>query len=159
MTHICSGNPTIVGPDNDLAPVRRQAITWTNADLLSIGPLETYFSEMSIKIGIFWLEKMHLKISSVKWQPFCLSLKVLTQKRHNFIAYITSRTGVTSLALSHRFVIGYSHWILTHWDLNKMADILQKSEFSSYKTFVLWFKFHLSFFLKIRLTRSKHCFS
>ena len=27
-----------IGSDNGLAPVRRQAITWANAELLSIGP-------------------------------------------------------------------------------------------------------------------------
>ena len=30
-----------IGEDNDLAPVQHQAITWTNADLLSIRPLGT----------------------------------------------------------------------------------------------------------------------
>ena len=34
---------------NGLSPVRRQAITWTNADLLSIGPLGTNFSEIRIQ--------------------------------------------------------------------------------------------------------------
>ena len=39
--------------DNGLAPVRRQAITWTNTDLLSIGPLETNFSEFVSKCKTF----------------------------------------------------------------------------------------------------------
>ena len=34
-------------------PFRRQAIIWTNAGLLSIGPLGTYFSELLIKIPNF----------------------------------------------------------------------------------------------------------
>ena len=38
-----------IGSDNGLSPVRRQAITWTNADLLSIGPFRTNFSEVWIK--------------------------------------------------------------------------------------------------------------
>ena len=56
----------------------RQAITWTNADILSIGPLETSFSEIRIKIQNFSFTKMHLKISSGKWRPFCFSLNVLS---------------------------------------------------------------------------------
>ena len=39
-----------IGSGNGLSPVRRQAITWTRADLLSIGPLGTYFNEMRIEI-------------------------------------------------------------------------------------------------------------
>ena len=30
MTHICVGNPTIVGSANGLSPGRHQAIIWTN---------------------------------------------------------------------------------------------------------------------------------
>ena len=41
VTHICVGNLTIIGPDNGLSPGRRQAITWTNAGILLIGPLGT----------------------------------------------------------------------------------------------------------------------
>ena len=48
-----SVNWVSIGSDNGLAPVRRQAITWTNADLLSIGPLGTYLSEIWIKIQSF----------------------------------------------------------------------------------------------------------
>ena len=44
MTHICVGNLSIIGSDNDLSPGRRQAITWTNAGLFLIGPLGTNFN-------------------------------------------------------------------------------------------------------------------
>ena len=39
-----------IGSGNGLSPVRWQAITSTNADLLSIGPLGTNFSEIQIEI-------------------------------------------------------------------------------------------------------------
>ena len=39
--------------ENDLAPGRRQAILWTNAGILLIGPLETNFSEIIIGIQQF----------------------------------------------------------------------------------------------------------
>ena len=40
---------------NGLAPVRRQAITWTNAGLLSIRPLGTNFSEIRIKTALHFI--------------------------------------------------------------------------------------------------------
>ena len=40
-THICVGKRIIIGSENGLSPSRRQAIIWTNAGLLSIGPLRT----------------------------------------------------------------------------------------------------------------------
>ena len=56
-----------IGPDNGLSPIRRQAIIWTSAGLLSIGHLGTFL----IKTQNFSLTKMHLKMASVlfmrKW--------------------------------------------------------------------------------------------
>ena len=77
MTHICVGNLTIIGSDNGLSPGRRQAIIWTNAGILLIGPLGTNFSEIVIEIHTFSFKKIHLKMSSGKWRPFCLGLNVL----------------------------------------------------------------------------------
>ena len=77
VTHICVGNLTIIGPDNGLLPGRRQAIIWTNAGILLIGPWGTNFSEILIGIQTFSFKKMHLKMLSAKWRPFCLGLNVL----------------------------------------------------------------------------------
>ena len=77
MTHICVGKLTIIDSDNGLSPGRHQAIIWTNARILLIGPLGTNFIEMLIKIHTFSFRKMHLKMSSAKWRPFCLGLNVL----------------------------------------------------------------------------------
>ena len=78
VTHICVSKETIIGSDNGLSPGRRQAIIWTNAGILLIGPLGTNFNEISIKIHTFSFKEMRLKMSSGKWRPFCLSLNVLT---------------------------------------------------------------------------------
>ena len=77
VTHICVGKLTNIGSDNGLSPDRRQAIIWTNAGLLLIGPLGTNFSEILIKILTFSFKKMRLKVSSAKRRPFCLGLNVL----------------------------------------------------------------------------------
>ena len=61
-----------IGSDNGLAPNRRQAIIWTNAGILLIEPLGTKMSNILIEIHIFSFKKMHLKMSSAKWWPFCV---------------------------------------------------------------------------------------
>ena len=54
-----------------------QAITCTNADLLSIWPLGTNCCESLLTLLTFSLKKMHLKMLSAMWWPFCLVLIVL----------------------------------------------------------------------------------
>ena len=74
MTHICFSKLTIIGSGNGFSPGRRQDIILTNAGILLIGPLGTNFSEILIDIYKFSFKKIHMKISSGKWRPFCLSL-------------------------------------------------------------------------------------
>ena len=74
VTHICISKLTSVGSDNGLSPGRRQAIIWTNAGILLIGPVGTNFRE----ILIFSFKKMHFKMPSGKWRPFCLGINMLT---------------------------------------------------------------------------------
>ena len=64
VTHIFVGDVTITGSDNGLSPGRLQAIIWTNAGVI-------------FEIRKFSFKKMHMKISSVERQPFCLGLNVL----------------------------------------------------------------------------------
>ena len=91
MTHICVSRQTITGSDNGLSPGWRQAIIWTNAGILLIGPLGTNFSENLIEILTFSFKKMRLKVSSAKWRPFCLGLNVLTSLRDTHQAYSTKQ--------------------------------------------------------------------
>ena len=77
VMHIWVSKLTIIGSDNGLSPDRRQAIIWTNAGLLIIGPLGTNFSEILIEVLTFSFKKMRLKVPSVKRRPFCLGLNVL----------------------------------------------------------------------------------
>ena len=90
VTHICVGNLTIIGSDNGLSPRRRQAIIWTNAGILLIGPLGTNSNEILIEIHTFSFKKMHLKISSGKWRPFCLGLNVLRSNIRKDIMSVSS---------------------------------------------------------------------
>ena len=89
--------------DNGLAPGRRQAIIWTNARMSLIGPLGTNFNEILIKILNFSFMKMHLKMWSVKWRPFCLSLNEL---RDNPPTAVT----LASSLLVRRLVEHHQYW-------------------------------------------------
>ena len=72
LTHLplcriyASVNWVSIGSGNGLSPVRRQAITRTNAGLLSIGLMATNFSEIWMGILSFSFKKMHLKMSSAR---------------------------------------------------------------------------------------------
>ena len=72
--YMCHWNGWSLGSGNVLLPIRHQAITWTDADLLSIWTLETNFSEILIEIQMFSLKKLKLNVSSAKCQPSCLGL-------------------------------------------------------------------------------------
>ena len=87
VTHICVSKLAIIGSDNGLSPGWRQAIIWTNAGILIIGPLGTNFHEILIEIHTFSFRKMHLKMLSGKWRPSCLGLNVLTE------AFLIGRLG------------------------------------------------------------------
>ena len=87
VTHICVSKLTIIGPDNGLSPGRRQAIIWTNAGILLIGPLGTNFSEILIEVCTFSFKKMHLNMSSAKWRPFCLGLNELSLDTQIILSY------------------------------------------------------------------------
>ena len=78
MTHIYVSKLTIIGSDNGLSPCLRQAIIWTNAGTLLIGPWGTNFGEILIGTRAFSFKKLHLKTSSAKWRLFCLGLNELT---------------------------------------------------------------------------------
>ena len=84
MTHICVSKLTIIGSDIGLSPDRSNAIIWTNAGLLLIGPLGTNFSEILIEILTFSFKKMLLKVSSANRRPFCLGLNVLKTTKRTF---------------------------------------------------------------------------
>ena len=92
MTQICEWNLTINGSDNGLPPGQHQAIIWINVGILSIGPLGTNPNEILIEIYTYSFMKMHLKMPSRKWWPFCLGLDVL-----NHVWYIKNRVSKSYL--------------------------------------------------------------
>ena len=144
MTHICVSKLTIIGSDNGLSPGWRQAIIWTNAGILLIRTLGTNFSEILSEIHAFWFKKMHLKMSSAIWHPFCLGLNVLMLIWDVWLEFkVWPR-------LYHSLIVAY--WCIsqqksgptlaqdgtkpsTHWGRDKMADIFQTT---IYMHFLEW---------------------
>ena len=120
VTHICVGKITIIGSDNGLSPERRQAMIWTNAGILLIGPLRTNFSEIFIGIQTFSFKKMHLKMSSAKLRPFCLGLNVLTHLPLETMAAILSWW-------SKRLVF----WLKFHWSLFLRVELTTSIDLDS----------------------------
>ena len=108
MTHICVINLTIIGSDNGLSPGRRQAIFLTNAGILLIGPLRINFSEILIENYTFSFKKMHWKMSSGNWRPFCLGLSVLTRVCHNKCqSYLSHFRHILNLADTRQHISDY----------------------------------------------------
>ena len=61
VMHICISKLTITASDNGLSPGSRQAIIWTNAEIMIIGPLGIKFTEILIEIYIFSFKKIIIK--------------------------------------------------------------------------------------------------
>ena len=104
MTHSCVNKLTTIGSDDGLSRGRRQAIIWTNAGILSIGPLGTNLRE----IYEFTFTKRHLEIS-VKWRPFCLGLNV-----SKYDCYSAAVTTVLSILCATIAVPNRPHAALNH---------------------------------------------
>ena len=102
VTHICVSKLSILASDNGLSPGRRQAIIWTNAGILLIGPLGTKFSEILIEINTFSFKKMHLKMSSGKWRPFVSASMCLdTQPNGRGVLSFSQQTERKPVTLSY----------------------------------------------------------
>ena len=108
VRHICTSKLTIIGSDNGSLPGHHRAIIWINAGILLIGPLGTNFNEVSSDIHTFSFKKLHLKMSSGKWWPFCLgqcvngsSLLTLTLLTLTMPCWQFGNTNVTSETIWH----------------------------------------------------------
>ena len=74
LTHrriYASVNWVNIGSDNVMSPGRREAFIWTSVGILLIWTLGINFNRILSKIHIFPFKKIHWKLSSAKWWPFC----------------------------------------------------------------------------------------
>ena len=87
VTHICISKLTIIDSDNGLSPGWRQAIIWTNAGILLIGPLGTNLSEILIEIHTLSCTKMCWKMSLKDGDHFVSPSTLLSSIHLWFILY------------------------------------------------------------------------
>ena len=73
----CRNGLICLGSDNGMSPVPCQAISWTSAVLLLIGPLGTNFGEILIKLQQFSFKNMYFEMFS-NFLSCSLNLHVLT---------------------------------------------------------------------------------
>ena len=66
VKHICVGKLIIIGSDSGLSLGQRQAIIWTNAGILLIGPLGTNFSQILIGIQPFSFNHFQCVINALR---------------------------------------------------------------------------------------------
>ena len=81
VTHTYVAKLTIIGSDNGLSPERRQAIIWTSAGILLIGPLRTRNWNIFIEENTF--ENVVCEILFISSRPQCVnSLRPRQNGRH-----------------------------------------------------------------------------
>ena len=86
---------------------------WINGDLLLIGPFRTNFVEKGIEVWNFSFTKIHLKMSSAAWRPFCPGKDESIRYRHSQgIDYITT-TRHSSIKLCAYLMGCHGIWIPT----------------------------------------------
>ena len=78
VTHVCFSKLIMIGSDNGLSPGRRQAILWTNAGILLIGPVGINFSEIfNRNLYIFnsenACENVVRKLATIFSRPQCVN--------------------------------------------------------------------------------------
>ena len=129
----------LIGTDNGLSLERRQAIIWTNAGMLLNTCLGTNLSEILIGNQTFSFKKMHLKMSSAKWRPFCLGFNVLTHcalvmpyGRVSFhfltqikfiLSYLKGVQWHGLEAIAKEVPRSFNPYSLTHWPLGDLTTI------------------------------------
>ena len=125
VTHICVGKLIIIGSDNGLSPDRRQAIIWTNAGLMSIGPMRTYFSEnTTIFIEEIARENVVREMASILSQPQCV--------KGDEVVVFTCFIDKTMFSFLHRWV---THCSTDHLDI---CTYFQPCHWLKYCVMLLW---------------------
>ena len=124
--------------------VDAQNIIRTNAGILLIGHLGGNFNEISNKIHTFLIKKIHLKMLSGKWQPFCLGLNVVTYwplvKPHDITDMVNIASGnglvpggtepLPQIMLIYRVPLALNWEQKFYW---KYLNVKQLNEFKIYK--------------------------
>ena len=110
---------------------RRQAIIWTNAGILSYGPLGTKLQ------WNHFIQEMHLKMSSGKWRPFCLVFCLLLKVIPSF--FRTSLYHIRILWYYFRKTTRYHEYAVT-WPCYIPKNIMRHSSLIQSTSNISWQK-------------------
>ena len=143
---MCVGKLTIIASDNGLSPGRRQAIIWTNAGILLIGPLGTNFNGILIRFHTFSFKKMHLKVSSAKWRPFCLDPNVLMRFIMIWLIWADTPHNGLSCGIARVMMEICSSWVTStdYWCMASKWKTTQNVSLSSNNPFMyrlIWLQY------------------
>ena len=89
MMHICISKLSTIGSVNGLLPAGARPLFEPMLGYWQLN-LGINFNEILIKICTFSFKKMHLKMLSGKWWPFCLCLSVLIDQERPFASCMFS---------------------------------------------------------------------
>ena len=103
-------------------------IIWTNAWILLIGPLDTNFNEFLIEIDKFSFKKMHFKMSSGKWRPFCLGLNVLMKIETAPIRTLKMGHCMMLWFQSSAGIKGFQYLSQIYWGLRSCLAVWKKDQ-------------------------------
>ena len=151
MTHICVSKLTIIGSDNGSSPDRRQAIIWTNAGILLIGPLGTNFSEIVMEIlRNFFIqenafESVVCETASILYRPQCVkTLRASSSKFWLSVTDISTHHVYILVFQIHRRwrVVSVMHppvqhkrrhrkWRQFHWEYPRFPSLILKMSFAT----------------------------
>ena len=103
VTHIFVSKLTSIGSDNSLSPVWCQAITWTNAGVLSIGLLGISFCVIWIGILSLSFKKMYFKMPYAKMAAILSRRWVKASKSFQFLDFQWNRYSLVQVMACFRF--------------------------------------------------------
>ena len=116
VAHICVSKLTIIGSYNGLLPGRRQAIIWTSAGILLIGPLVTTFSEILIEIHIFNSHKYVVwKMLTILSRPQCVKTQSMQESSSVRADPFPSTWGESSLQCATARIRVYNRFLPSLW--------------------------------------------
>ena len=120
-TNYVSVNWVTNGAGNDLWPIRCQALTWPNADLLSIGCLET-------NAGQFWIKNTrHLTHLSL-----VTHICVNELGRHRFRYWLVDCSAPSRYLNQCWRIVNWSHGNKFQWNMNRNSVIfIQENAFEN----------------------------
>ena len=117
VMHICVSKLTIIGSDNGLSPGRRQAIIWTNAGILLIGPNKPQWN-LNRDSNIFIQENAFIKVvcemAAILFQPQFVKMHTCLHCKHCGSRQWMLSSQISGPPFHKHGLISILTWIINH---------------------------------------------